>query len=94
MQYEEIELTDNKEDHLYELWVDGKKSFIEYQPGENNKIVLLHTEVSKDLEGTGVAAALVRKTFELLEMQDQKVIPVCSYIRLFLKRNREWNRLL
>jgi hypothetical protein len=93
MRYQETQLIDNKEQHSYELWVENKRSFIDYKL-ENDQSVLLHTEVPEELEGKGIAAALVEKTFQYLEEQNMKVVPVCSYVLTYLKRYPKWNHLV
>jgi uncharacterized protein len=93
MKYEEIALTDNKEEHNFELWVEGKRSFIDYKI-KGDRIYLLHTEVPKELEGRGIAAALVEKTLQYLEENRLKLVPLCAYVQSYLKRHPDWNRLV
>ncbi|MDB5117108.1 MAG: N-acetyltransferase [Mucilaginibacter sp.] len=91
--YDDLPLLNNEAIHNFELFVDGRRAFIDYQQ-RGNKVFLLHTEVPHDLEGHGVAAALVEKTFNYLEENNLKIIPYCEYIKVYLKRHPEWNRLL
>lgn len=93
MEYEEIDLINNKEQHNFELWIEGKRSFIDYGI-EGEKIFLFHTEVPGELEGRGVAAALVEKTLRYIEEHGLKLIPLCPYVQSFLKRHQEWQRLV
>lgn len=93
MKYEELELIDNKQQHNFELWLENKRSFIDYNK-KGNKVYLLHTEVPKELEGRGVASALVEKTLKHLENENLKLVPLCTYVQSFLKRHPEWNRLV
>lgn len=93
MSQEELEIQDNKSDQALEYWVDGKRSFIGYEM-EGNQIYLLHTEVPTEQNGKGIAAQMVEKAFVYLEGRDMKVIPSCSYIRAFLKRNPDWEKIV
>lgn len=92
MKYEDIPLINNEARHNFELTIDGARSFVDYKQ-RGNKVYLIHTEVPEELEGKGVAAALVEKTFIYLEQHDLKIIPLCTYVLTFLKRHPEWNRL-
>ncbi|HEY0668832.1 MAG TPA: GNAT family N-acetyltransferase [Sphingobacteriaceae bacterium] len=93
MKYEEIELIDNKAQHNFELWVEGKRSFIDYKK-KGDRVYLIHTQVPEELEGRGIAAALVEKTLIYLEKNKLRLVPLCPYTQSFLKRHPEWNRLI
>jgi predicted GNAT family acetyltransferase len=87
------EFNDNKEAHNFEIFVDGERSFIDYQR-EGDIVYLLHTEVPEDQSGEGIAATLVENTFAYLEEQNLKAVPSCSYVKVFLRRHPEWNRVV
>ena len=89
MNYQEIELIDNIDKHRFELWAEEKCSFIDYKL-EGNHLILVHTEVPQELEGRGIAAALVEKTLQYLQEHNLKMQPLCSYIQVYLKRHPEW----
>ena len=93
MNYEEAALINNESIQKFELIIDGYRSFIEYKV-KGDRIYLMHTEVPKELAGKGIAGILVRKAFEQLEKDGAEVVPQCSYILHFLKRNPEWNRIV
>lgn len=91
--YEDIALINNEDIHNFELTVDGHQAFIDYKQ-KGNKVYLIHTEVPAELKGKGVAEAIVEKTFQYLEERDLKLVPLCTYVGIYLKRHPEWNRLL
>ncbi|OJW18002.1 GNAT family N-acetyltransferase [Mucilaginibacter sp. 44-25] len=93
MKFEDIELVNNEAIHNFELMVDGHRSFIDYQV-RGEKIYLIHTEVPEVLQGRGVAEALVEKAFTYIESKGQKVVPLCAYVQIFLKKHPEWNRIV
>ena len=93
MQYHDILLINNEAVHNFELVINGRRSFIDYKQ-KGDKVFLIHTEVAAELKGKGVAEALVEKTFRYLEDSQLKMVPLCVYVGLYLKRHPEWNRLL
>jgi predicted GNAT family acetyltransferase len=91
--YNDIPLINNEADHEFEMIVDGSRAFIDYlQRGDT--FLLIHTEVPEALQGHGLAAALVEKTFRYLEANGFKMRPYCEYVQAYLQRHHEWERLL
>lgn len=93
MKYEDVELVNNEAAHKFELVVDGYLSFIDYLR-KNDKYYLVHTEVPEALEGKGEAPALVEKALAYLEERNLKIVPMCTYVQMFLKRHPEWARMV
>jgi len=93
MNYAEIALINNNPIHNFELFVDGHRAFIDYKQ-KGDKVYLIHTEVPAELKGKGVAETIVEKTLRYLEEHHLKLVPLCTYVGIYLKRHPEWNRLL
>lgn len=93
MNYDDIKLINNTAIHNFELFVDGHRAFIDYKMKEN-KIYLIHTEVPKELQGRGVAEAIVEKAFAYIESHKLVLVPLCTYVQIFLRKHPEWDRLL
>jgi predicted GNAT family acetyltransferase len=93
MDYTANQLINNTAIHNFELFVDGQRAFIDYKQ-KDDKVYLIHTEVPTALEGRGVAAAIVEKTFRYMEEHHLKLVPLCVYVKHYLTVHPEWNRLL
>jgi len=93
MAYENLPLSFNETEHRFEMEIEGQQAFIDYKKS-GNKIYLVHTEVAESMEGKGVAAALVNKTFHYLEEHHLQLVPLCSYVQHYLHKHPEWNKLL
>lgn len=93
MPYQDLEITNNEAIHQFQLTVDGHVAFIDYIH-KNDKYYLVHTGVPAELEGKGVASALVEKALAYLEQHNAKIVPMCTYVQMFLKRHPEWNRIV
>jgi predicted GNAT family acetyltransferase len=93
MDYSATQLINNTAIHNFELFVDDYRAFIDYKQ-KDGKLYLIHTEVPVELKGKGVAEAIVTKTFEYMEANHLKLVPLCTYVKHFLTVHPEWNRLL
>jgi predicted GNAT family acetyltransferase len=91
--YGHAQLINNQSNHSFELLINGERSFIDYRQ-QGDIYQLIHTEVPKDLQGQGIAALLVEKTFQYLEANHFKMIPYCAYIQAYLKKHPDWHRLI
>ncbi|WP_425391049.1 GNAT family N-acetyltransferase [Ekhidna sp.] len=84
-----LRTTDNRDQQRFELQVDGSIAFIQYKAGKSSEIYIIHTEVPDHLEGRGVGHKLVRESLEIIEATDNKIIPLCPFVRSFLKDHIE-----
>lgn len=54
---------------------------------EPGAVVLVHTEVDPAHEGHGLASVLVEGVFADLRERGLKIVPVCPYVRAWLRRH-------
>jgi predicted GNAT family acetyltransferase len=85
----------NQEAHRYELWLEDKRiGLADYSlmPGERH---FVHTEVDSDQQNKGYAADLMREALaDVRANSKDKVVPVCSYVVMYMKRHPETHDLL
>jgi predicted GNAT family acetyltransferase len=84
-----IAITNNRKLQRYEANVEGGLAFVDYHR-HGQQITFSHTEVPKEAEGKGVAAALAKFAFEDARQNALEVFPICPYIVSYLKRHREY----
>ena len=85
---------DNPTELRYEL-VDGDTVIgqIRYRR-EAGAVALVHTEVEPMYEGKGLAGTLVEGALDDLRERDLAVIPVCPFVRAWLRRHPEYADLV
>ncbi len=93
MSYENNELVVNTADRRFEMRVDEQLAFIDYKQG-GRRVFLIHTEVPAAIEGKGVASALVEKTFQYLDENHLRLVPLCAFVISYLQKHPQWNRLV
>ncbi len=92
-EYIAVPLERNEAESRFGITIEGHKAFIDYKerPG---KIYLVHTEAPAELEGKGVATALIEKTLDYLEKNNYTVVPLCPFVFAYIKRHPEWKRIV
>lgn len=76
------------ERHLFTTEVDGYTAYVEYRL-DSSSLDILHTVVPPPIEGRGIAAALVKKTYEYAAEQGLKPKATCWYAAKWLERHPE-----
>lgn len=87
------ELYDNKAEQRYEFDLGGDRAIIEYieEPG---RIALIHTYVPPAYEGRGIGRELACAVLEEVRRKGLQVVPQCSFIAHYIRRNPRWEELL
>ncbi|GAA4420799.1 GNAT family N-acetyltransferase [Nibrella viscosa] len=94
MNLEGATVLNNTKQNRFELVTDGLLSVIEYQPFDDNTLVLTHTEVAPELEGQGVGSRLVKETLEYVRQHNLQIIPLCPFVGTYLKRHRDYANII
>lgn len=84
----EYTIQHNVEQHLFETEIEGHIAYVEYRL-VNNSLDIIHTIVPQPLEGRGIAAALVKATYEYAQQNGLKPKATCSYAVRWLERHPE-----
>lgn len=72
----------------FEATVAGKLCRADYRRS-GNELQMIHTEVPVEARGKGIAAQLVRAALAYADEERLDVVPLCSYVRAFLRRHPE-----
>lgn len=83
----------NDEEQRFEALVDEGLAVAQYER-EGGRILFTHTLVPREARGRGVAGAVVRAGLDYARAQGLKVVPLCSYVGDYIRRNPEYRDLL
>ena len=84
---------DNPAQSRYELDVDGRIVFTNYRR-QGSTLYIPYVEAPPSLRGTGAAGRLMEGVMEHARAQRLKVVPICGYAALWIRRHREHHDLL
>ena len=92
----QVVVCDNPDEERYELLVDDRLvGEIQYhQRRSSDRIAFIHTEVSPELEGHGLAGKLVAGALDDVRAHGLHVVPICPFVRAYLRRHREYEDLV
>lgn len=77
----------------FQAQVDGHLCVADYRR-DGDRMLMTHTEVHPELQGRGVAAQLVRAALAHARAQRLTIVPLCSYVRAYVRRHPEHQDLL
>jgi predicted GNAT family acetyltransferase len=83
----------NKAAHRFEVVVDGELARADYRI-DGGVMQMFHTEVPVAFEGRGIAASLVRAAIDYARENGLKILPACSYVRVYMRRHPEAQSVL
>lgn len=89
----ETPVTHNATEQRYEMTADGHLAVCDYEL-DAGRMVFTHTFVPPELRGRGIAEKLVRTALGDARSSGRKVVPACSYVAVFIQRNKEYQDLL
>lgn len=90
---EALPLVDEPDMRQFVLTVGGHRARLEYDRG-SDRIFLTHMEVPLPIQGHEVAAVLTAKVLAYIEEARLKLVPLCPYVKTYLRKHTEWQRLL
>ena len=80
--------------HRYVLIVDGQEAgFAAYEPAEG-ALDFNHTVVHEQFQGQGLSKPLIKAALDDVRQNNGKIIPTCSAIEGFLKKNPDYQDLV
>src|SRR5207249_11534906 len=88
-----LDVRHNEAAHRFEIVVDGQLARADYRI-DGGVMQMFHTEVPVAVEGRGIAASLVRAAIEYARENGFKILPACSYVRVYMRRHPEAQSVL
>ena len=88
-----MDVVDNPQESRFEMAVGDAVAFAEYAQ-EDDRVLLLHTEVPQELSGRGIGSKLAKGVFETLRGRDARVVAQCPFMAGYAARHPEYAALL
>ena len=80
------QVTDNQAESRFELRVDGLLAELPYRRN-GKRLVLIHTEVPRSLEGRGIGGKLVLAALDRARRDGLTIVPLCPFALSWLERH-------
>jgi len=73
----------------FEIDIDGHIAFLTYEE-RKDEIIILHTEVPKELGGRGLGGALAKEALQWARAQPgKKLVVLCPFVREYMRKHPE-----
>jgi len=89
----DFEIKHDVEQNRFVSYVEDYEAVVEYTL-KGNVIDLYRTFTPPELRGKGVAGKIVKYALERAKNNNLKVIPTCSYVRVYIERHENYKELL
>ena len=93
MANENLQVHDNEAAHRFEIRVDGHLAVLEYERA-GDRMTMTHTKVPPAIEGRGIAGRLAQAALDDARHHNLIVVPVCPFVRSYVKRHPEYLPLI
>lgn len=90
---DELEVTHNEAENRFETWIDGQLSKLDYIE-DKDTFMITHVGVYPEHRGHSVAAKLTQAGLEYAKAKSLRVIPMCSYAAVYMRRNPQYLSLM
>lgn|SRR5574341_1100510 len=90
---DELEVTHNEAENRFETWIDGQLSKLDYIE-DKDTFMITHVGVYPEHRGHGMAAKLTQASLEYAKAKSLRVIPMCSYAAVYMRRNPQYLSLM
>lgn len=87
------EVRDNREEHRFELTVDGQRAEA-YYTLEGKVLTFTHTDVPQVLSGRGVGSRLIKGALDQARTRGLKVKATCPFVSAYLGKHAEYGDLI
>jgi uncharacterized protein len=81
-------VTHNEAKGQFEIVLGNERAVLQYHRTDDS-ITLLHTEVPQASRGRGLGNQLIRAALDFAHFNRLKVIPVCPFVKAYLKKHPE-----
>lgn len=82
-----VKIRHDREKHLFETEVEGHRAYLAYMDLGKHTLDFYRTFVPDELRGQGIAALLTQNALEFANKEGYSVIPSCSYVEAYLRKN-------
>ena len=89
---DQLQVAHNHASNRFEVIIDGQLSKLDYIIN-GDTIVMTHVGVNPAHRGNGVAAKITQTALEYAKENSLRVIPMCSYVGAYIRRNKQYMEL-
>lgn len=82
----DYDVVDETSLHRFAVHLDGSAAALQYRV-RGARLILVHTDVPKAMEGKGIGGLLVRAALDRARAEELTVVPWCNFARSWLEKH-------
>lgn len=90
----DFDVQDNRENHRFELLVDGAVAGLAMYRRRDDAVVITHSEVNPEYRGRGLGNELARRTLDLIRSRGEKVVTLCPFFARYVSEHSEYDDIV
>lgn len=90
---EALPLHDEEESRQFVMRVEGHRVRMEYDRN-GDRIFLTNVDVPHPIAGHGIDEIITLKVLTWTEQNNLSLVPSCAFVKDYLRKNPEWQRLM
>ncbi|RFS13672.1 GNAT family N-acetyltransferase [Emticicia sp. C21] len=83
-----LKVTHQPEDNLFLINIGENMAYQEYIQTKTD-LVIIHTEVPRELEGKGIGSLLAKNALVYAEENGLKLMPLCPFMAAYVRKHYE-----
>jgi predicted GNAT family acetyltransferase len=87
---DEVTVRDDPQLERFEVWLGDERAGFAAYHRQDGVVTFTHTEVDDRFEGRGLGSTLVRGALDAARQSGAAVLPVCPFVRSWLRKHPDY----
>ncbi|HEY8590005.1 MAG TPA: GNAT family N-acetyltransferase [Naasia sp.] len=91
---DEVTIEQVRDRQRFTVHLDGEYAGLTQYVEHGDQRVFIHTVIGDRFEGHGLGGRLVRTALDATREEGRRIVPVCSFVRRYVRDHPDWNDIV